>query len=559
MTITIADGRASLWQWDTGRRVKITDGIGVKQIHYQKRCFGRSVDVDVGDDGTAIIPDELLQDYHTLTAYAYVTDDAGGYTKVQQDFAVYKRPKPADYVYTPTEHASFDRLRAEIGDLDDLTTADKSTIVAAINEAAASGGGGADWAQNDPDGDGYVKNRPGAYTLKNQEVELCSIDITADGYMTGEVEGTFVYVLYNEAAPVMFDYAVGDTIVFEYGGKRYTSTVAAVPGEEGTLTFGATLAVGDNDSGIDWSGYPVCVLAIQTEDGKHWLYAMYAQSARATKFRLLRTGDVDVKIPEKYLDLDNLRATTASILKLDVHMDDGGNQYGVYDDAANTQHTSKSIAAAYNAGIIIELHGNREVFDHNVIYDGETGNVDYKYSYKNDVTTYTDCAIFRAGQDFLAVTNDGELIISQESYLYLRAPYTDKEPIANGKKRELFVDESGGIAVREADDTHNGKILSYSPPISSTWIAGEYYMLCVDKGTGKIRYAKLLKEYLLPEVEDDTPEGKCLIIKGGRWVPGDIPNMFDSIILKSSVLNSTKKFKVTVDDTGAMTATEVTT
>lgn len=100
------------------------------------------MDVDVGDDGTAIIPDELLQDYHTLTAYAYVTDDAGGYTKVQQDFAVYKRPKPADYVYTPTEHASFDKLRAEIGDLDDLTTADKSTIVAAINEAARSGGGG---------------------------------------------------------------------------------------------------------------------------------------------------------------------------------------------------------------------------------------------------------------------------------------------------------------------------------------------------------------------------------------------------------------------------------
>ena len=135
MTITIADGRGALWQWDTGRRVKITDGDGVKQVHYQNRCFGRSVDVDVGDDGTAIIPDELLQDYHTLTAYAYVTDDKGGYTKVQQDFAVYKRPKPSDYVYTPTEHAGFDRLRSEIGDLDDLTTGNKSTIVAAINEA----------------------------------------------------------------------------------------------------------------------------------------------------------------------------------------------------------------------------------------------------------------------------------------------------------------------------------------------------------------------------------------------------------------------------------------
>lgn len=142
MTITIADGRGALWQWDTGRRVKITDGADVKQIHYQNRCFGCSVDVDVGADGTAIIPDELLQDCHTLTAYAYVTDDAGGYTKVQQDFAVYKRARPADYVYTPTEHAGFDRLRSEIGNLDDLATEDKSTIVAAINEAARSGVGG---------------------------------------------------------------------------------------------------------------------------------------------------------------------------------------------------------------------------------------------------------------------------------------------------------------------------------------------------------------------------------------------------------------------------------
>lgn len=142
MTITIADGRGALWQWDTGRRVKITDGNGVKQVHYQNKCFGRSVDVDVGDDGTAIIPDELLQDWHTLTAYAYVTDDAGGYTKVQVDFAVHKRARPSDYVYTPTEHAGFDRLRAEIGDLSALQTSAKDNLVSAINEAAASGGSG---------------------------------------------------------------------------------------------------------------------------------------------------------------------------------------------------------------------------------------------------------------------------------------------------------------------------------------------------------------------------------------------------------------------------------
>lgn len=140
MTITIADGRGALWQWDTGRRCKITDGDGVKQVHYQNKCFGGSVDVDVDTDGTAIIPDELLQDWHTLTAYAYVTDDTGAYTMVQRDFAVHKRAKPAGYVYTPTDQMTLQTIQRQIGDLADLQTDAKDTLVAAINEAAASGG-----------------------------------------------------------------------------------------------------------------------------------------------------------------------------------------------------------------------------------------------------------------------------------------------------------------------------------------------------------------------------------------------------------------------------------
>lgn len=166
MTITIADGRGALWQWDTGRKVKITDGDGVKQIHYQNRCFGRSVDVGVGADGTAIIPDELLQDWHTLTAYAYVTDDTGAYTMVQQDFVVHKRARPADYVYTPTEHTGFERLRAEIGDLSALQTDAKDTLVAAINEAAASGGGAGSMDLRVTDG--YIQySKDGGSTWQN--------------------------------------------------------------------------------------------------------------------------------------------------------------------------------------------------------------------------------------------------------------------------------------------------------------------------------------------------------------------------------------------------------
>ena len=138
MTITIADKRGALWQWDTGRRLRV--GSGVEQIHYQNRALGCSVDVDVGADGTAIIPDELLQDCHTLTAYAYVTDDTGAYTMVQQDFAVHKRAKPAGYTYTPTDQMTLRTIQHQIGDLADLTTEAKENLVAAINEVARMGG-----------------------------------------------------------------------------------------------------------------------------------------------------------------------------------------------------------------------------------------------------------------------------------------------------------------------------------------------------------------------------------------------------------------------------------
>ena len=163
MKITIADGRGALWQWDTGRRLRV--GSGVEQIHYQNKCFGRSVDVDVGDDGTAIIPDELLQDWHPLTAYAYVTDDTGAYTMVQQDFIVHKRAKPAGYTYTPTDQMTLQTIQRQIGDLADLKTTDKSSLAGAVNEVLESSGAG---SMDLRVADGYVQySRDGGIVWTN--------------------------------------------------------------------------------------------------------------------------------------------------------------------------------------------------------------------------------------------------------------------------------------------------------------------------------------------------------------------------------------------------------
>lgn len=140
MTLELADGRGELFQWDTGRIIEFGEDA-VSQAHFTntEKVINIPYTVEV-KNRKAAIPDELLQVPGKLIVYAWVSDTNGGYTKVQVNFPVFARPKPSDYVYTPTEHAGFDRLRAEIGDLSALQTDAKDNLVTAINEAAESGG-----------------------------------------------------------------------------------------------------------------------------------------------------------------------------------------------------------------------------------------------------------------------------------------------------------------------------------------------------------------------------------------------------------------------------------
>lgn len=134
MTLELADGRGELFQWDTGRIIEFGEDA-VSQAHFTntEKVINIPYTVEV-KNRKAVIPDELLQVPGTLIVYAWVSDTNGGYTKVQVNFPVFARPKPSDYVYTPTEHAGFDRLRAEIGDLSALQTDAKDNLVSAINE-----------------------------------------------------------------------------------------------------------------------------------------------------------------------------------------------------------------------------------------------------------------------------------------------------------------------------------------------------------------------------------------------------------------------------------------
>lgn len=138
-------GSTELWQWDTGRQIDcagLQAGTKVQFAYSDTQTLSTAVK-NAGGANVADVPNQLLLRSGALMVYAYVTEaDGVSYTKYAARLNVQARPKPDDYVYTPTEVQSWQTIRDEIGDLDNLTTTAKNNLVAAINEAAASGGGG---------------------------------------------------------------------------------------------------------------------------------------------------------------------------------------------------------------------------------------------------------------------------------------------------------------------------------------------------------------------------------------------------------------------------------
>ena len=107
--LTLNDGRAELWQWDTGRTLAVD--ADCSQVHFSNKIFGRSIDVDVAG-GVAIIPDILLQTDKDLNVWAFVGPAENGYTKISKTFKVNRRNKPADYVFTPVEQTTIAEIAA---------------------------------------------------------------------------------------------------------------------------------------------------------------------------------------------------------------------------------------------------------------------------------------------------------------------------------------------------------------------------------------------------------------------------------------------------------------
>lgn len=123
ITLAISDQRKHFYQWDTGRKLIVTGLEEGSQIHFHREGMAEpyTLLVYAGEDSTELfcnVPDEMLQEAKSFTAYTYVTDKDGGKTCSRKNFSVEDKPKPSDYVYTETEIKSWNDFYKRLDELE---------------------------------------------------------------------------------------------------------------------------------------------------------------------------------------------------------------------------------------------------------------------------------------------------------------------------------------------------------------------------------------------------------------------------------------------------------
>lgn len=191
--------------------------------------------------------------------------------------------------------------------------------------------GGADWAQNNPDGDGYIKNRPGGYMTDPVITDVGTFTITSAEDQGGVY---FAVVAVESSAITLSDYTIGDGVIVDFGGQSYSLTWQSM---EGFPACGAAVT----GEAPDWSAAPFCIIAVFGEKGSLEGYYVYLQNAVTSpiQVKLTMAKQTPVKIPEKYLDLDSAKEIVQFTISYNQHT-------GKYE----SDRTYDELKAALDAG-----------------------------------------------------------------------------------------------------------------------------------------------------------------------------------------------------------------
>ena len=112
MQYSLSNGIDHVYQWDKDIVITIQEPEDVPEVHF--RWGGKGVPLPVTNQQVEI-PVELLQLPKDIVIWAYTPDHTMDMAKIPLE----PRPKPADYVYTPTEIKTWEQLDERIKALED--------------------------------------------------------------------------------------------------------------------------------------------------------------------------------------------------------------------------------------------------------------------------------------------------------------------------------------------------------------------------------------------------------------------------------------------------------
>ena len=120
----IENGKLSFYQWDINQRL-IIEEPSITEVHFCNRTSDCSLVCAVYEENGkrfADVPNILLQTDWTIKAYAYCENR----TLIEENFIVYTRTKPADYIYSETEVKTFEALEKRINQIEENGISDEA-------------------------------------------------------------------------------------------------------------------------------------------------------------------------------------------------------------------------------------------------------------------------------------------------------------------------------------------------------------------------------------------------------------------------------------------------
>ena len=109
MEITLSNGKDHVYQWDKDIIVTVPENVPVVYFAWGNQAVGFEV-----ENRQVTIPPELMQVSRPIRLWTYEQD----HTIDDAEIKVYPKPKPSDYVYTPTEIKTWEQLDERIAALE---------------------------------------------------------------------------------------------------------------------------------------------------------------------------------------------------------------------------------------------------------------------------------------------------------------------------------------------------------------------------------------------------------------------------------------------------------